>query len=83
MKKLWVVLTICLMISFLACGAQNQNAANSEGESEQAGQDDRRARMQEELAKIKYDVPDEIDINYPSAGKAVTSSYYRKRNDCE
>ncbi len=64
MKKLWVVLTICLMISFLACGAQNQSAANSEDESEQAGQDDRRARRQEELAKIKYDVPDKIDINY-------------------
>ncbi len=52
------------MISFLACGAQNQNNTNGEDESEQAGQNDRRARMQEELAKIKYDVPDEIDINY-------------------
>lgn len=64
MKKLCFILTICLMVSFLACGAQNQNNTNSEDESEQTEQNDRRARMQEELAKIKYDVPDEIDINY-------------------
>jgi hypothetical protein len=64
MKKLWVVLTIIMVFSLLSCGTQNENAANTDDQPEKAGQEDRRARMKKAIAEVKYDVPDEIDINY-------------------
>jgi len=64
MKKLIVALTIIMVVSFLSCGTGNEKAAKNDSEPEQAGQDDRRARMQRAIAEVKYDVPEEIDINY-------------------
>ncbi len=73
MKKLWVALTIILAFSLLSCGKQNEKTANNDQETNQAGQDDRRARMQKAMAEIKYDVPEEIDINYEVLDNIDTS----------
>lgn len=64
MKRLILALTIIMVVSILSYGIQNEKAAENDNEPEQAGQDDRRARMEKALAEIKYDVPEKIDINY-------------------
>lgn len=65
MKQLGAVTGIVLIAAFMACGVQNNdNDITGADKPEQAGQDDRRARMKAALAEIKYDVPDEPDINY-------------------
>jgi len=64
MKKILGALAILLVFSIVSCGTQTENAANREKEEKQASQDDRRARMQQAIAEVKYDVPEEIDINY-------------------
>jgi hypothetical protein len=74
MKKLWMVLMILLVFSFLSCGTQKENAGETNNQPEQAGQDDRRARMEKALADVKYDVPDEIDINYEVLDNIDTST---------
>ena len=51
MKKSLVILTIVFVLLSLSCATQND-------------QSEREAEMQKELAKIKYDVPDEPDVNY-------------------
>jgi hypothetical protein len=73
MKKLWVVLTIIMAFSLLSCGTQNEKAANTNDQPEKAGQEDRRARMKKAIAEVKYDVPDEIDINYEVLDNIDTS----------
>ncbi|OEU44265.1 MAG: hypothetical protein BBJ60_06240, partial [Desulfobacterales bacterium S7086C20] len=74
MKKLMMVLSIIMVFSLLSCGTQNENPAGNNNEPEQAGQDDRRARMEKALAEVQYDVPDEIDINYDVLGSIDTST---------
>ncbi|MFC2166008.1 hypothetical protein ACFLT2_13560 [Acidobacteriota bacterium] len=74
MKKIWVALTIVLVFSFLSCGAHNEEVANSDQETKQTGQDERRSRMQKAMAEIKYDVPEEIDINYEVLDNIDTSA---------
>ncbi len=74
MKKLWMVLMILLVFSFLSCGTQKEKAGETNNQPEQAGQDDRRARMEKALADVKYDVPDEIDINYEVLDNIDTST---------
>ncbi len=64
MKRLILALTIIMVVSILSCGTRNEKMAENDNEPEQAGQDDRRARMEKALAEIKYDVPEKIDINY-------------------
>lgn len=74
MKKLLIALTVILAVLILSCGVQTEDAAKNEQESEQAGQDDRRARMKKALAEVEYDVPDEIDINYEVLDNIDTSA---------
>ena len=74
MVKLRSVWVIVLALSLLCCGTQNEKAANSGTESKQAGQNDRRTRMQKTIAEIKYDVPDQIDINYEVLNNIDTST---------
>jgi hypothetical protein len=74
MKRLLVALTIILVFSIVSCGTQTENAATNEDEEKQAGQDDRRARMRQAIAEVKYDVPDEIDINYEVLDNIDTST---------
>jgi len=52
MKRSGVILTIIFVLFSLACTAQQDK------------QSEREAEMQKEIAKIKYDVPDEPDVNY-------------------
>ncbi len=74
MRKLWVILAIFMMFSFLSCGAQNENANKTDNEPEQTSQNDRRARMEKAMSEVKYDVPDEIDIDYDVLDRIDTSS---------
>jgi len=74
MKKLLAALTIAVMFSILSCGEKTENAADNDAASQQAGQDERRARMQKAMAEVKYDVPDEIDINYEVLDNIDTST---------
>jgi len=52
MKRSVVFLTIIFVLFSLACTTQQDE------------QSEREAEMKKELAKIKYDVPDEPDVNY-------------------
>jgi len=63
MKKIVVYLTVLLMISLVACQKQN-NKSTKEATAKQTQQSEQRTRMEHAVAKIKYDVPDEPDINY-------------------
>jgi hypothetical protein len=74
MKRLSVALLVILAFSIVSCGTQTENAATENNEEKQAAQNDRRARMQEAMAQIKYDVPDEIDINYEVLDNIDTST---------
>jgi hypothetical protein len=74
MKRLLVSLVVILIFSIVSCGTQSENAATSENEEKQASQDDRRARMRQAIAEVKYDVPDEIDINYEVLDNIDTST---------
>jgi len=74
MKRLMIALVVILVFSIVSCGTQTENAATENNEEKQAAQNDRRARMQEEMAKIKYDVPDEIDIDYEVLDNIDTST---------
>jgi len=74
MKKIWVFVIIIMVFSIMSCGTQNKNTANANNEPEQAGQDERRARMEKALAEVKYDVPDEIDIDYDVLDNIDTST---------
>jgi len=55
-KKLSTALTVTMVLAILSCRALN--------ESRQAGQQEERAGRARAAAQIKYDVPEEIDINY-------------------
>ena len=74
MKKLSFVLSIFLVFSLLSCGTQGEDPGEQSDQPEQASQDDRRARMEKELAEVKYDVPDEIDINSDMLDNIDTST---------
>jgi len=74
MKKSLVAFVVILVFSIVFCGTQTENAATENNEEKQAAQSDRRARMQEAMAEIKYDVPDEIDINYEVLDNIDTST---------
>jgi hypothetical protein len=63
-----------MALSIVSCGTQTENAANRDDEEKQAAQDDRRARMEKGIAQVKYDVPDEIDINYDVLDNIDTST---------
>jgi len=69
MKKIWMLAFLVLLFSLHACSPPEESAAG-----EQAGQDDRRARMERAVAEIRYDVPDEIDINYEVLDNIDTSA---------
>jgi hypothetical protein len=73
MKKLLVALVVILVFSIVSCGTQTENATVENNEEKQAAQNDRRARMREAIAAVKYDVPDEIDINYEVLDNIDTS----------
>jgi hypothetical protein len=64
MKRSLVTLVVILVFSIVSCGTQTENTATNDNEEKQASQDDRRARMREAVAEVKYDVPEKIDINY-------------------
>jgi len=74
MKKALMVFSIIMVFSLLSCGTQNENVVKNDNEPEQAGQEDRRARMKKALADVKYDVPDEIDISYEVLDNIDTST---------
>jgi major membrane immunogen (membrane-anchored lipoprotein) len=74
MKRLLVALLVVLAFSIVSCGTQTENAMTNENEEQQAAQSDRRARMQKAIAEVKYDVPDEIDIDYDVLDNIDTSS---------
>jgi hypothetical protein len=74
MKKALMFLSIIMVFSLLSCGTQNENVVKNDNEPEQAGQEDRRARMEKAMADVKYDVPDEIDISYEVLDNIDTSS---------
>jgi hypothetical protein len=74
MRKLFTALSIILVFSLLSCGTQKENPVQQNNEPEQASQDERRARMEKALAEVKYDVPDEIDIDYVVLDNIDTSS---------
>ena len=74
MKRLMVALVVILVFSIVSCGTQTENTATNDNEEKQASQGDRRARMQQAIAEIKYDVPDEIDINYEVLDNIDTST---------
>jgi len=69
MKKIWMLAFLVLLFSLHACSPPEESATG-----EQAGQDDRRARMERAVAEIRYDVPDEIDINYEVLDNIDTSA---------
>lgn len=74
MRKLATALSIILVFSLLSCGTQQEKPVQQNNEPEQAGQDERRTRMEKALAEVKYDVPDEIDIDYDVLDNIDTSS---------
>lgn len=74
MKKLLMVLSIIMVFLLLSCGTQKENTAKTKNQPEQAGQDDRRARLEKAITEVKYDVPDEIDINYEVLDNIDTST---------
>jgi len=74
MKKLLMVLSIIMVFLLLSCGTQKENTAKTKNQPGQAGQDDRRARLEKVIAEVKYDVPDEIDINYEVLDNIDTST---------
>ncbi len=74
MKRLLVTLTIIMVLSIVSCGKQNENTATNDNAAKQTAQNDRRERMQKALAEVKYDVPDEIDINYEVLDNIDTST---------
>jgi hypothetical protein len=73
MKRSLVTLVVILVFSIVSCGTQTENTATNNNEEKQASQDDRRARMQEAVAEVKYDVPEKIDINYEVLDNIDTS----------
>ena len=74
MKRLLVALVVILVFSIVSCGTQTENTATNDNEGKQASQDDRRARMREAVAEVKYDVPEKIDINYEVLDNIDTST---------
>jgi len=74
MKRLLVALVVILVFSIVSCGTQTENTATNDNEEKQASQDDRRARMEQAMADIKYDVPEKIDINYEVLDNIDTST---------
>jgi hypothetical protein len=62
-----------MVFSIVSCGTQTENTATNNNEEKQASQDDRRARMREAVAEVKYDVPEKIDINYEVLDNIDTS----------
>jgi len=74
MKKSLMALSIIAVFLFSSCGIQNDNPAGNNNDQEQAGQDDRRARMEKAQTEVKYDVPGEIDINYEVLDSIDTST---------
>jgi len=74
MKKLLMVLSIIMVFLFLSCGTQKENNAKTNNQPEQAGQDGRRTRLEKAITEVKYDVPDEIDINYEVLDNIDTST---------
>jgi hypothetical protein len=73
MKRSLVTLVVILVFSIVSCGTQTENTATNNNEEKQASQDDRRARMREAVAEVKYDVPEKIDINYEVLDNIDTS----------
>jgi hypothetical protein len=74
MKRLLVALLVILAFSFVSCGTQVENTAAENSEEKQSSQDDRRARMRQAVADIKYDVPEKIDIDYEVLDNIDTST---------
>jgi Ca2+-binding RTX toxin-like protein len=74
MKRLVAALTIIMVFSILSCGTRNEKTGKKVSQSEQAAQDERRARMEKAIAEVKYDVPAEIDINYEVLDDIDTSA---------
>ena len=74
MRKSLVALAVILAFSMVSCGTQTENTAAKGNEEKQTAQDDRRARMEKAIAEVKYDVPDEIDINYEVLDSIDTST---------
>ncbi len=74
MKRSLVALVVILVFSIVSCGTQTENTATNDNEEKQASQDDRRARMREAVAEVKYDVPEKIDINYEVLDSIDTST---------
>ena len=72
--KRWLVPMIIVAFSVLSHGTQiGKTAKNAKG-AERAAQEDRRARMEQAVAEVKYDVPKEIDINYEVLDRIDTST---------
>lgn len=74
MNKSAIILSIILVFSFLSCGTQPEEPAQQSDQPEQTSQDDRRARMEQAIADVKYDVPEEIDIDYDVLDNIDTSA---------
>lgn len=74
MKRIFLALIIIMVISFLSCSSQSEEATAEDNKPQQSSQGDRRARMEQAIAAVKYDVPDEIDINYEVLDNIDTSS---------
>ncbi|MGD8538321.1 MAG: hypothetical protein PVI66_06370 [Candidatus Aminicenantes bacterium] len=74
MKKSLVALAVILAFSIVSWGTQTEDTAAKGSEEKQRAQDDRRARMEKAIAEVKYDVPDEIDINYEVLDNIDTST---------
>lgn len=64
MKKMAIALAILLVLFGLSCGSKQ--------DTEQ--QDERRSRMEDAVAAIKYDIPETIDINYEVLDNIDTSA---------
>lgn len=74
MKQSLVALFVVLAFSIVSCGTQTENPAAKGNEEKKTAQDDRRARMEKAIAEVKYDVPDEVDINYGVLDNIDTST---------
>jgi len=74
MKRLLAALVIIVVFSIVSCGTQTENTATNDNEEKQPAQNDRRARREQAIPEIKYDVPDEIDINYEVLDNIDTST---------
>jgi len=75
MRKIWMIFTVLITFSLLACGPPSKNTSpKAENEPEQASEGDRRARMEKAIAEVKYDVPDDIDIAYDVLDNIDTSA---------